>query len=159
MEKRFAEITARKAEIKALLEGEGQIDLNAIETELEALGAEEAELRKKAEIVHKINEKEVRTKEIKKPEEEMRKMEKGFESMEYRQAFMDYVKTGRMGEELRAVTTTADAGAVIPTVVMDRIVEKMENVGHILPLVTRTNYASGLAIPVSSVKPKLPLSY
>lgn len=153
MEKRFAEITARKAEIKALLEGEGQIDLNAIETELEALGAEEAELRKKAEIVHKINEKEVRTKEIKKPEEEMRKMEKGFESMEYRQAFMDYVKTGRMGEELRAVTTTADAGAVIPTVVMDRIVEKMENVGHILPLVTRTNYASGLAIPVSSVKP------
>lgn len=78
MEKRFAEITARKAEIKALLEGEGQIDLNAIETELEALGAEEAELRKKAEIVHKINEKEVRTKEIKKPEEEMRKMEKGF---------------------------------------------------------------------------------
>lgn len=153
MEKRFAEITARKAEIKSLLEGEGQIDLNAIETELETLCAEETELRKKAEIAQKINEKEVRTKEIKKPEEEMRKMEKGFESMEYRQAFMDYVKTGRMGEELRAVTTTADAGAVIPTVVMDRIVEKMENTGHILPLVTRTNYASGLAVPVSSVKP------
>lgn len=153
MEKRFAEITARKAEIKSLLEGEGQIDLNAIETELETLCAEETELRKKAEIAKKINEKEVRTKEIKKPEEEVRKMEKGFESMEYRHAFMDYVKTGRMGEEFRAVTTTSDAGAVIPTVVMDRIVDKMENCGHILPLVTRTNYASGLAVPVSTVKP------
>lgn len=153
MEKRLSEIMNRKAEIKTLLEGEDQIDLKAIETEIESLAAEENELRKKADVAKKINEKEVRTNAIEKPEKEMRKMEKGFESMEYRQAFMDYVKTGRMGEELRAVTTTVDAGAVIPTVVMDKIVEKMENSGHILPLVTRTGYASGLAIPVSSVKP------
>lgn len=153
MEKRLAEIVARKAEIKTQLESEDQIDLKAIETELEGLTAEENELRKKADIAKQINEKKIKTNEIKKPEKEMKKMEKGYESMEYRQAFMDYVKTGRMGEELRAVTTTADAGAVIPTVVMDKIVEKMENAGHILPMVTRTGYASGLAIPVSSVKP------
>lgn len=153
MEKRLSEIVSRKAEIKTLLESEVQLDLQAIETELEGLNAEETELRQKADIAKQINAKEVRANEIKKPEKEMKKMEKGYETMEYRQAFMEYVKTGRMGEELRAVTTTADAGAVIPTVVMDKIVEKMETAGHILPLVTRTGYASGLAIPVSSVKP------
>ena len=52
-----------------------------------------------------------------------------------------------------ANTKTTDVGHVIPAPVMEKIVEKMEATGMILPLVTRTSYKGGLAIPTSSVKP------
>ncbi len=78
-------------------------------------------------------------------------------TLEYRQAFMRYVTRGtpipveyRAGDE---TTLTSDVAAVIPTPTANRIVEKMETLGVILPLVTRTNYATGIAIPTSSVKP------
>jgi HK97 family phage major capsid protein len=52
-----------------------------------------------------------------------------------------------------ANTKTTDVGHVIPEPVMEKIIEKMEATGMILPLVTRTSYKGGLAIPTSSVKP------
>lgn len=78
------------------------------------------------------------------------------DSVEYRTAFMNYVLRGTpIPAEMRAdaVTTTTDAGAVIPSTILNRIVERMENVGMILPLVTNTAYKGGVAIPTSSVKP------
>jgi HK97 family phage major capsid protein len=44
-------------------------------------------------------------------------------------------------------------GAVIPTTIAQRIVEKMESIGMILPLVTHTAYKGGVSIPTSAVKP------
>lgn len=78
------------------------------------------------------------------------------EDMEYRKAFMMFVTRGTpIPAELRADenTLTTDVGSAIPTVVVNRIVETMELTGVILPLVTRTQYAGGVAIPTSSVKP------
>ena len=77
-------------------------------------------------------------------------------TLEYRRAFMDYVTRGTaMPEEYRTAGTskTTDVGAVIPTTVLNQIIEKMEAVGMILPLVTRTAYKGGVAIPVNTVKP------
>ena len=80
-----------------------------------------------------------------------------YDSVEYRKAFMNNVLKGAsipakfINED--ASTTTTDAGAVIPTTVMEKIVEKLEATGMILPLVTRTAYKGGLSIPTSSVKP------
>lgn len=77
-------------------------------------------------------------------------------SIEYRNAFMAFAMSGTpIPAELRADanTTTADVGAVIPTVLINRIVEKAESVGMILPLVNKTNYAAGVEIPVSTLKP------
>ena len=79
-----------------------------------------------------------------------------FASMQYRKAFMDYVVRGiAIPTEYRAdaVTTTTDVGAVIPTTVLNQIVQQLESTGMILALVTRTAYKGGVAIPVSSVKP------
>ena len=45
-----------------------------------------------------------------------------------------------------------DVGSVIPTV-LEKIIEKLESTGMILPLVTRTSYKGGLSIPTSAVKP------
>lgn len=79
-----------------------------------------------------------------------------YATMQYRKAFMDYVVRGTaIPTEYRAdaVTKTTDVGAVIPTTVLNQIVEKLESTGMILALVTRTAYKGGVAIPVSSVKP------
>ena len=77
-------------------------------------------------------------------------------SMEYRKAFMQYVCRGEaLPKEYRAdaASKTTDVGAVIPTTVLNQIVEKLESTGMILTLVTRTAYKGGVSIPVSTVKP------
>lgn len=77
-------------------------------------------------------------------------------SMEYRKAFMQYVCRGEaLPKEYRAdaVSKTTDVGAVIPTTVLNQIVEKLESTGMILALVTRTAYKGGVSIPLSTVKP------
>lgn len=79
-----------------------------------------------------------------------------FATMQYRKAFMDYVVRGTaLPVEMRADATskTTDVGAVIPTTVLNQIVEKLESTGMILALVTRTAYKGGVGIPVSTVKP------
>jgi HK97 family phage major capsid protein len=79
-----------------------------------------------------------------------------YASLEYRDAFMRNVLAGEpIPANLLndANTKTTDVGHVIPAPVMEKIVEKMEATGMILPLVTRTSYKGGLAIPTSSVKP------
>jgi len=78
------------------------------------------------------------------------------DGMEYRKAFQQYVTRGvEIPSELRvdANTLTTDIGSVIPTVLVNKIVEKLESTGMILPLVTRTAFAAGVNIPTSSVKP------
>lgn len=86
----------------------------------------------------------------------MNNTETGLNSLEYRKAFMDYVQRGAVSDLLRnqdATTTTSTAGAVIPTVVLDRIVAKLEAESVMYDLVTKTNYKGGLSIPTVSVKP------
>ena len=77
-------------------------------------------------------------------------------NMEYRNAFMEFVLRGTaIPAELRAnaSTSTSDVGTVIPTHLVNEIIEKFDNVGMILPLITKTSYKAGVEIPTSSVKP------
>lgn len=80
-----------------------------------------------------------------------------FDTAEYKNAFMRHVVNGAAIPDkfmnADANTKTSDVGTVIPTTTMQKIVEKMETIGMILPLVTHTNYKGGLAVPTSSVKP------
>ena len=78
------------------------------------------------------------------------------EEMEYRKAFQQFVTKGTpIPAELRddATTATTDLTTAIPTVLVNRIVEKLESTGMILPLVTKTAFPAGMNIPTSSVKP------
>lgn len=84
------------------------------------------------------------------------KREKKDNDMEYREAFMNHVLRGTpIPAELRTdeSTLTSDVSAVIPSVIVNRIVEGLTVCGMILPEVTRTSYAAGVVIPTSSVKP------
>ena len=75
-------------------------------------------------------------------------------SVEYRSAFMHFAMRGTpIPAEVRENTLSTDVTGVIPTVVINRIVERMEEVGTILNLVTRTSYAAGVEIPTSATKP------
>lgn len=78
------------------------------------------------------------------------------EGLEYRKAFQQFVTKGTpIPKELRdnESTKTSDITAVIPPITVNRIVEKLETFGNILPLINRTSFAAGIAIPTSSVKP------
>lgn len=81
-----------------------------------------------------------------------------YDSIEYRKAFMNYVLNGTTIPtkfvNAAATTKTTDVGAVISPTVLNRIVEKMETTGTILPLVTKTAFAAGVTAPTSSVKPE-----
>lgn len=85
------------------------------------------------------------------------KTENMYDSAEYRAAFMNYVLNGTAIPEKfhneSTITKTSDVGAVISPTVLNRIVEKMESSGMILPLVTKTAFAAGVTVPTSSVKP------
>lgn len=80
-----------------------------------------------------------------------------YDSAEYKNAFMKYVLNGTampgkfMGADQS--TKTPDVGTVIPTTTMQKIAERMESIGMILPLVTHTSYKGGVAVPTSNVKP------
>ena len=77
--------------------------------------------------------------------------------IDHRKAFMNYVLKGeRMPEQFMntdATTVASEVGAVIPTTVLDKIIEKMESVGHIYSRVTKTYFKGGVTVPTSSAKP------
>ena len=80
-----------------------------------------------------------------------------YNSLEYRRAFMNNVLKGTPIPDkftnADANTKTSDVGSVIPTTILEKIIEKMDSTGMILPLVTKTAYQGGLSIPTSAVKP------
>lgn len=86
-----------------------------------------------------------------------REPEDVFDSREYKNAFMRHVLYNeaipQRFQNADQNTKTTDVGTVIPTTTMQKIVEKMESIGMILPLVTHTSYKGGLSIPTSTVKP------
>lgn len=81
-----------------------------------------------------------------------------FASLEYRQAFMDYAKTGRKSSalEFRSADTstgTSDVGAVIPSTILQEIIKKITNYGQVYALVRHLSIKGGLTVPVLSVMP------
>jgi len=165
LRKRLQEIEARKAEIRKLLETDEKADLDALETELKSLNDEEKELRRRLDVAASIEAgtaPEVRvidSTSVQKATVEPRAVDR-YDTMEYRRAFMDYVTRGVKSEHLEfrdnettGTTGLGDIGAVIPTTILNRIVEKMEEVGRIWSRVTKTSVQGGLEIPVSTVKP------
>ena len=154
MNKRLFEIRSRKEEIRAALQGDGKVDLKALQEELRKLDAEQKEIEEREKIARSIQ--------FGKEPEDVQKRSKPqtavkknpYESDEYRSAFMEYVTKGTpIPAEFRDAATTTDAGALIPPTTLNRVIEKVRTYGNILPLVTRTAYKTGLAIPTSNVKP------
>lgn len=159
------DIEKRKKEILKEIEGADLNKLDALNKEMDELNARVEEIRKsereavekRSEIAEKINTGEIDTKIIEAEVKKVNLVEKrsdknmGLDSMEYRNAFMDFVRTGEMNEEFRAVALTSQNSAVIPSTILNQIVEKLESYGNILPLVSKMNYPAGVAVPTSEL--------
>lgn len=160
------EIEARLAAISSEIETKGAAlsaeDISTLQTEVNSLKEERKSLLETAEkrtaLLGSIAEGATPSAVIKSfPTEKRTAVETDkFDTVEYRKAFMSYaLKNAEIPTEYRAnaITNTTDVGAVIPTTVLNQIIEKLEATGMILPLVTRTAYKGGVSIPVSTVKP------
>ena len=85
-----------------------------------------------------------------------RENEDVYATEEYRKAFMNFVKRGTpIPEEFRqdAVTTTTDASAVIPTTILNEIIEQKSVYGNLFDEVRHLNIQGGVQIPILSLKP------
>lgn len=94
---------------------------------------------------------------MKQPEAKSERTADVFDSMEYRSAFMEFTKKGTaIPVQFRdnQTTLTTDASAVIPTTLLNQIIQKMESYGNIWAKVTKTNVQGGVDIPLLEVKPE-----
>lgn len=83
------------------------------------------------------------------------KTDEGTSSLEYRKAFQQYMATGTMNYRADATTKTTDTNVstVIPENLVNKILEKYEELGTIYNLVTKTAFPVGQSIPVDGLKP------
>jgi HK97 family phage major capsid protein len=181
MKKFLSDLIERKDnEMKDLLkrsdESQDLAEVRAIGEQLEALKREKEEAEAKlAELDNEEEAKEEAVEEKVEEAEERAEMPEGLElrnanvlasfggndmntenntNLEYRNAFMEFVLRGTaIPMELRASAQTTDVASVIPTQLVNQIIEKFDNVGMILPLISKTSYKAGIEVPTSSVKP------
>lgn len=165
---RLSEIQARMLEIRSLLQGEEEVDLNELETELRELSSERDQLETRARLIQETNE----IDQIEKRSATAGRVLGNYDpidnsnetrsadptdTIEYRQAFMDHVLNDQPmdGLQLRAnqATQTTDIGAVIPKTILNRIIEKINTYGQIYKRIKKTNVKGGVSIPISDLKP------
>lgn len=79
-----------------------------------------------------------------------------FDTEEYRTAFMNFCKNGTpIPQNLRAdaITKTSDTSAVIPTTILNEIVQQMKVYGNLYAEVRKLNIQGGVQVPILSLKP------
>jgi len=76
-------------------------------------------------------------------------------TLEYRQAFMQFAKTGKITPELRtdAMTATTDVSAVIPSTILNEVIKKITVYGQVFSRVRKLNIKGGVTVPILSLKP------
>ena len=165
VEKRLKEILARKLEIRGLLNSGKEIDLDALETELASLNTEVETIEKRSKIAAGLGDGSIAgkpifenrsTKEADPVKKDRREL---LASEEYRSAWLknlqdietrgkNAVSSNLSDVELRAITSAADSGgAVIPTITLNKVIERLYQTSVIFPLVSSLEIPSNLTIP------------
>jgi len=181
MKTRSEEINERLLEIQAEIEKRNDLkaeDFSAFEKEIKELTEERAALLKAQEQRKKLLEDLANGNEEGQTisrgnvifanngyqsEQEERTEHDPYDTIQYRKAFMEFVCRGtEMPLEFRtmpieyradATTTTEDAGAVIPTTILNEIIKKAESYGNIFSRIRRLNIQGGVKVPILSLKP------
>ena len=134
-----------------------EAELDKIDKRMGEIETRSKELKTKMDMVSTMKDKkfeefiDIGGKKTADPNTETRSKNDWASSLEYRQAFMEFAQTGQMAEEFRAVAMTTGNSAVIPVPTMNLIIQKLENYGNILPLVTRVNYPAGVTVTTSQL--------
>lgn len=131
--KRMNEIIARKAELRSMLEGSGEVDLDAITTELRDLDTEYKGLEKRKQTIEGINAGTIPAVEIPNPVT-ARAADTFDQDKEYRSAWLKTLQGKALSEnEQRAYSTAANSALpAIPESTANEIIKKMYEVAPIL---------------------------
>ncbi len=131
--KRMNEIRSRKAELRTMLEGDANADLDAIEQELRELDTEYTALEKRKAVIEGINDGSVPAAVIGSPV--AARSEAAFDQdKEYRNAWLKSLMGKPLSEnEQRAYSTAADSALpAVPETTANEIIKKMYEVAPIL---------------------------
>lgn len=144
---RIDEILARKKELRAMLDDvKPETDLDAIEAEIRSLDAEEAEIRRQAQEAEaeRTNVAPEVVAEITDREKEKKTMF-GIDSVEYRDAWVKKL----IGRDLNAEerSALASAGAVIPTMTVNAIWDRLVKPAELLGKVDVSQFPSYVRFP------------
>lgn len=146
--KRMNEINTRKAELRSMLEGSGEVNLDEIETELRSLDSEFKDLEKRKATIDGINMGTIPTNEIPNPITARSDNTENAEK-EYRSAWLNNIRNLELSDaEKRALTTANNsAGATVPTITQNKIIEKVNQFCPVLEKIDLLHVPGGVKIP------------
>jgi HK97 family phage major capsid protein len=86
-----------------------------------------------------------------------REAESYLDTMEYRKAFANYVRTGTWNYEQRdasaEMVTTADIGKIIPNTIMQEVIKELKSYGNLYNRVRKLNVPGGVEFPIEDLIP------
>lgn len=146
--KRMVEIRDRKAELRNTLETDTKADLEAITKELRDLDEEYTNLEKRKSTIEGITLGTVPVAEIPNPVT-ARAADDFDQEKEYRSAWLKNVRGIDLNEnEKRALTTgSSSAGAMVPTVTQNKIIEKVSQYCPLLDKIDLLRVPGGVKVP------------
>lgn len=146
--KRMNEIIARKTELRSMLEGTAEVDLDAITTELRELDTEFKDLEKRKQTIEGINAGTIPAVEIPNPIA-ARSDNATDNEAEYRTAWLRSIRGLELTEaETRALTTaTNSAGSAVPVTTQNKIVEKVKQYCPLLEKIDLLYVPGGVKVP------------
>lgn len=146
--KRMQEINARKAELRAMLQGTDEVNLDEIEKELRELNDEFSQLEKRKATADGINAGVIPATEITNPVATRTDNSEDGEK-EYRTAWLRNIRGLELSEaETRALTTaTGSVGAAVPTITQNKIIEKVKQYCPLLDKIDLLRVPGGVKVP------------
>ena len=159
LEKRLARLEGRKTALTSkALESNSAEEVRAINATLAELNEDIADIREELDAI-----KEERSEKAAAPVNGSilgafvttpeKRDENPLETMEYRKAFMTYVKSGKILPELRATTSTADTEPAIPLTIMREVINTVrKRYGNLYSKVRKTAMQGGVEYPIGALK-------
>lgn len=146
--KRMNEIIARKTELRSMLEGTAEVDLDAITTELRELDTEFKDLEKRKQTIEGINAGTIPAVEIPNPVA-ARSDNATDNEAEYRTAWLRSIRELELSDaETRALTTaTGSVGSAVPTITQNKIIEKVKQYCPLLDKIDLLYVPGGVKVP------------
>lgn len=148
--KRMKEINDRKAELRAMLEGTDEVNLDEVKTELRELNTEFEMLENRKKTAEGIAAGTIPAAEIENPVAARSAADTAADGeKEYRAAWLRNIRGLDLSDaETRALTTAAGSvGSAVPTITQNRIIEKVKQYCPLLDKIDLLRVPGGVTIP------------
>jgi len=154
-EMNLEQLSEQKEEIRSMLNNE-DADLDALTARLDEIEARESEIKESAEKRNSLLDKVGKEGQVVETMTEVNEIRNGANSVEYRDAYLKELAKAMEGrdifgemtkEEREAFTfTTANTGAVMPTIILDRVEELVSSMAPMYDDATKTALAQGFRL-------------